>query len=205
MSHASERIEDGSGAVRRGESGSAYLVVLMLLVVLTIIGLSLSVITQTEVIIGGSEKQATRQLFSAGSAVQMAAVYEIVASDSASHRMTLAERQESLFGQTVTIGDRLCTSPNIQVAVSTCNLCMMNQDSGYKAAQYAVTATALRHGDSELAARRTVGAVLALEPWEPSIGGHQSASTDRLRDSGAFIGSTGSTQTDPCEGLELKF
>ena len=38
------------------EEGSAYLAVLMLLVVMTILGLSLSVITQTEVIIGGSER-----------------------------------------------------------------------------------------------------------------------------------------------------
>ena len=189
---------------RRNEEGSAYLVVLMLLVVLTVIGLSLSVITQTEVIIGGSEKQSTRQLYSAGSAVQMAAVYEIVASDSAQHQMTLAERQESFFGQSVTIGDRLCTTPFVQVAVSTCNLCMMNQDSGYKASQYGVTANALRYGDTSLAARRTVGAILALEPWEPSIGGFQNATTDVLQDSGD-IGHSVINETDPCEGLELKF
>ena len=202
MRHRELRRSAGSPG-RQGEAGSAYLVVLMLLVVLTIVGLSLSVITQTEVIIGGSEKQSTRQLFSAGSAVQMAAVYEIVASDSAQHRMTLAERQDSFFGQDVTIGDRLCTTPFVQVAVSTCNLCMMNQDSGYKAAQYGVTANALRHGDTQLAARRTVGAMLALEPWEPSIGGFQNASSDVLKDSGD-VGVTVTDETDPCENLELK-
>jgi Tfp pilus assembly protein PilX len=195
--------EAGSTAPRHGEEGSAYLVVLMLLVVLTIIGLSLSVITQTEVIIGGSEKQSTRQLFSAGSAVQMAAVYEIVASDSAQHKMTLATRQESFFGQSVTIGDRLCTTPFVQVAVGTCNLCMMNQDSGYKAAQYGVTATALRHGDDKLAAKRTVGAILALEPWEASVGGFQNAGGDVLKDIGD-VSSTPTDETDPCEGLSLK-
>ena len=188
---------------RKGEAGSAYLVVLMLLVVLTVIGLSLSVITQTEVIIGGSEKQSTRQLYSAGSAVQMAAVYEIVASDSAQHQMTLAERQENFFGQNLTISDKLCTTPFVQVAVSTCNLCMMNQDSGYKASTYGVTANALRHGDTSLAARRTVGAMLALEPWEPNIGGFQNASSTVLKDSGD-VGHSIVSETDPCEALELK-
>ena len=115
----------------------------------------------------------------------------------------ISERQESFFGQTVTLGDRLCTTPFVQVAVSTCNLCMMNQDAGYKAAQYGVTANALRHGDTQLAARRTVGAMLALEPWEPNIGGFQNASSDVLQDSGD-VGNTVTDQTDPCEDLELK-
>jgi Tfp pilus assembly protein PilX len=188
---------------RRGEEGSAYLVVLMLLVVLTVIGLSLSVITQTEVIIGGSEKQATRQLFAAGSGVQLAAVYELVASDSAQHKMSLAERSENFFGATTTIGDRICSTPFIQLAAGTCNLCMMNQDAGYSAVQYGVTATALRHGDDKLAARRTIGSVLALEPWEKSSLGYQEGSDERLKDDDD-IGHTIVDETDPCEGLVLK-
>ena len=74
-------------ALRRAnasEAGSAYLATLLVLVVLTILGLSLAVITQTEVLIGGSEKQATRQLFDAGSGVELAAAYELVKRDSAS-------------------------------------------------------------------------------------------------------------------------
>ena len=46
-----------SRASRPSEAGSAYLATLLVLVVLTILGLSLAVITQTEVLIGGSEKQ----------------------------------------------------------------------------------------------------------------------------------------------------
>jgi len=188
---------------RRGEEGSAYLVVLMLLVVLTVIGLSLSVITQTEVIIGGSEKQATRQLFAAGSGVHLAAVYELVASDAAKHKMTLAERSEDFFGATTTIGDRICTTPFIQLAAGTCNLCMMNQDAGYSAVQYGVTATALRHGDAKLAARRTIGSVLALEPWEKSTVGYQEGFDELLKDDDD-VGHTVVDETDPCEGLVLK-
>ena len=67
-----------SRASRPSEAGSAYLATLLVLVVLTILGLSLAVITQTEVLIGGSEKQSTRQLFNANSGVSMATGTEMV-------------------------------------------------------------------------------------------------------------------------------
>ena len=52
---------------RPAERGSAYLFVLLGLLVLTIIGLSLVVITQTEAQIGGAEKSRTRVFFGADS------------------------------------------------------------------------------------------------------------------------------------------
>lgn len=188
---------------RRSEEGSAYLAVLMLLVVLTIIGLSLSVITQTEVIIGGSEKQSTRQLFSAGSGVQLASVYEMVSRDSASHRLSIGQRVETWGSQVTTIGDRVCTTPYLQIQSGTCNLCMMNQDNEFAAVQYGVTSSALRHGDDELAARRTVGAVVALEPWQKSFSGLALGGDRPLTDPGT-IDVDPSTEVDPCEGLFLK-
>ena len=100
MREEPETAPSARAADPRREAGSAYLVVLMLLMVLTIIGLSLSVITQTEVIIGGSEKQSTRQLFAATSAVHMQVAYEMVGRATA-QKLTLATREETLFGQQV--------------------------------------------------------------------------------------------------------
>jgi hypothetical protein len=187
---------------RTGEEGSAYLAVLMLLVVLTIIALSLSVITQTEVIIGGSEKQSTRQLYAAHSGVQLAAVYELVNRDSGAHRMTLQERLEALLGGS-TIADRICTTPFLQIHTGVCNLCMMNQDNDYFAVSYGVTANALRHGDDNLAARRTVGSLLAIEPWQRSFSGFALGGDRPLKDPGT-IDVDPTTEVDPCEGLFLK-
>src|SRR5262249_41759517 len=56
-----------SDSERNAERGSAYLFVLLGLLVLTIIGLSLVVVTQTESEIGGAEKTATRILYGAES------------------------------------------------------------------------------------------------------------------------------------------
>lgn len=147
------------------EEGSAYLAVLMLLVVLTILGLSLSVVTQTEVIIGGNEKQSTRQLYQAESAAQLAIVAKLVDGNTTKKMMILARRDQAMFGGTTSIGDRVCTSQLYPDHVgpselSTINIGKIDQVS----AQFGVTARALRHGGDELAARRELGSLVSLDP-----------------------------------------
>lgn len=194
------------GDRRRSEAGSAYLATLLLLVVLTILGLSLAVITQTEVLIGGSEKQATRQLFAAGSGVELAGVYELVSRNSASHRLRLERRTENILGDSTVIGDEICTSPYVQIHTGVCNLCAMNQDTEFAAVQYGVTVTALRQGsDADLAAKKTVGAVVSIEPWHKNFSGYQFGGDEPLQtpdDLTIDIDTT--TEVDPCEGLFLK-
>lgn len=191
---------------RNSESGSAYLATLLMLVVLTVLGLSLAVITQTEVLIGGSEKQATRQVFAANSGISLATGLEMVTSSSAAHQLKIAERTETLFGVDTVIADDVCTSPYFQLASSICNLCMLNQDAEYAAVQYGVTATALRRGNAELGSRKSLGAVIALEPWKKSITGGQFASDERFKvPDNPFEDVDTTTETDPCEGLYLRF
>lgn len=187
---------------RSAESGSAYLATLLVLVVLTILGLSLAVITQTEVLIGGSEKQVTRQLFSANSAINIATATEMVAADSAAHVYALQSRTESIFGVNATIEDVICTSPYIQIHTGICNLCMFNQDSEFAAVQYGVTVMALRRDDAALGTGKSLGAVIAVEPWKRSIAGLQLAADERLQDPTTPIAVV--DETDPCEGLYLK-
>ena len=188
---------------RRSERGSAYLAVLLLLVVLTIVGLSVAVITQTEVLIGGSEKQATRQLFAAGTGIQFSSVYQLVAHDPNARSLRISQRTENILGQPTAIGDRVCTTPFLPVDSGVCNLCAMNQDNRYVAVQHAVTASALRFGDRDLGARRTVGAVVALEPWQEDITGLAVAGERPLKDVGSMdVDPT--TEVDPCEGLFIK-
>lgn len=187
---------------RSSESGSAYLATLLVLVVLTILGLSLAVITQTEVLIGGSEKQVVRQLFNANAGINLATSTEMVSAGSAAHEFTLQTRTESIFGASTTIADVICTTPYVQIHTGICNLCMFNQDAEFSAVQYGVTVRALRTGDTALGTSKTLGAVIALEPWKRSIAGFQFAAEERLLDPTAPIVMT--DETDPCEGLYLK-
>lgn len=188
----------------RSEAGSAYLATLLVLVVLTILGLSLAVITQTEVLIGGSEKQATRQLFAADTGVQLAAAFELVTRGSSRHELTLRERTENLLGQDTVIGDTICTTPFLEIHVGKCDLCAINSE--YQAVQYAVTINALRHGDAVLGARKTVGAVVSVEPLLQSIdsaGQYSGDASLRIPDD-PTIDIDPTTEVDPCEGLYLK-
>lgn len=57
---------------RRRESGSAYIIALLVLVVLTLLGLGLAVITQTEVQIGANELTTHRTLYGSEGGVNMA-------------------------------------------------------------------------------------------------------------------------------------
>ena len=58
--------------VRRSEEGSAYILALLVLVVLSVVGLSLTMITQTEQQIGSNELQIQRALYGADSGINMA-------------------------------------------------------------------------------------------------------------------------------------
>ncbi len=190
---------------RRSEAGSAYLATLLILVVLTILGLSLAVVTQTEVLISGSEKQATRQLFAAGSGVELAAAYELVSRDSASHRMRLGQRTERILGEDTVLADDICSSPYLQIHTGVCDLCAMNQDTEYAAVQYGVSVTALRRGDAALGARKAIGAVVALEPWQKNFSGYQFGGDAPLKTpDDPTIDVDPTTEVDPCEGLYLK-
>lgn len=202
LGNRSPQLHEGADS---SESGSAYLAVLLVLVVLTILGLSLAVVTQTEVLIGGSEKQASRQLFSAGSGIQLATASELVSHDSASHRMVIGQRTENILGSDTVIGDVVCTSPYIQIHTGFCNLCPMNQDAEFAAVQYGVTATALRRGDNTLGAEKSLGAVIAVEPWPESIAGFQLGGDAPLQTpDDPTIDIDPTTEVDPCEGIYLK-
>ena len=50
---------------RRGEEGSVFIVALLALVLLTVIGLSLALVTETEMLLGGNEKLITETFYAA--------------------------------------------------------------------------------------------------------------------------------------------
>ncbi len=192
-------------ASRRSEAGSAYLAVLLVLVVLTILGLSLAVITQSEVLIGGSEKQAVQQVIAANSGIALASVYELVGHDAAGHKMRITQRTARLLGQDTEIGDVACSTPFIAIHSGICNLCTMNQDSDFAAVQYGVTVAALRYGGTDLGARKELGAVTAFEPWHKEFSGYQFGGDAPLQTpDDPTIDVDPTTEVDPCEGLYLK-
>jgi hypothetical protein len=121
------------------ERGSAYLLVLLLLLVLTVIGLSLAVITQTEVQIGGAERTATRVLYGADAGLRIQFMLS-------RFRATRPWRYELDPSTTDFAGQlQLDVSPFLPTYTGPCNLCSVNYgDQSYWLINYATNAQARR-------------------------------------------------------------
>lgn len=121
------------------ERGSAYLLVLLLLLVLTVIGLSLAVITQTEVQIGGAERSATRVLYSADAGLRIQFMLS-------RFRATRSWRYD-IDSSTTDFGaqSQLDVSPFLPTYTGHCNLCTVNYgDQSFWLINYAANSQARR-------------------------------------------------------------
>lgn len=112
-------------AHRASERGSAYLFALLVLLVLTVIGLSLAVITQTEVQIGGAIKGATRVLYGADSGVSIQFASKQVINDAPKERYEL----DVATAGGATLTETVDVSPFMVMYHEACSLCMRNEDT----------------------------------------------------------------------------
>jgi hypothetical protein len=110
-----------SRSSRRNERGSAYLLVLLLLLVLTVIGLSLAVITQTEVQIGGAERTATRVLYGGDTGTN---VQFMLSRFGASQSTRFQLETPSIAG--IASEERFDISDFLRIYSGHCNICSSN-------------------------------------------------------------------------------
>jgi Tfp pilus assembly protein PilX len=110
---------------RASERGSAYLFALLVLVVLTVIGLSLALITQTEVQIGGAEKSAVRVLYGADSGVSIQFAAKETINDAPKRRYEL----DVATAAGATLTETVDTSQFMVMYHDACSLCMRNEDT----------------------------------------------------------------------------
>jgi len=117
--------ETPSSRSRAAERGSAYLLALLVLVVLTVIGLSIAVITQTEVQIGGAEKSAVRAFYNADSGVDIQlAAYQTTREAPKQHYPV----STTAFGG-ATLTDSIEVAPFLPMYQGPCALCTQNYGS----------------------------------------------------------------------------
>ena len=154
------------------QQGSAYLVTLLALVVLTIIGLSLSVITQTEMQIGANERIVQRVFYAADSGVSVATARALNAFEYESVAYSLRDADTSAA---LNLRQDVDISPFLPILSSPCNLCEINRAGQYGAQNYyrvnhAVTVVATRRGGplDTVLAQKTVSAMVDVMPWRPA-------------------------------------
>ncbi len=152
----------------RPAAGSAYLVTLLALVVLTMLALSLSLVTQSELLIGSNERTIQRVFYAADSGVAIATANALVVADYSSKTITLPE-PGSLLG----VEYEVELSPFFPLLNAPCNLCQINDAGQYGSKQFfkndfALTTIATRRdaADTAVLAQRSVSAVVEVQPQD---------------------------------------
>ena len=157
------------------QRGSAYILTLLTLVILTIVGLSLSVVTQTERQLGANEQITQRVFYAANSGTAMATAN--VLSRNSHDPLTFILNRETRY-LTTNVAERVETSRFHPILPSPCNFCEINQGSQFFDVNHAITAQADRVGwtgvgqppdDARLLGRKTVGQMVAIQPWQVSL------------------------------------
>lgn len=154
-------------AFGRAEQGSAYIIALLALVVLTILGLSLSVITQSELVIGANERVEKRAFYAADAGIDLTLARALVNGDYEAADLEIPDPGSKLPGVTFEIS----MSPLFPIAYPPCNLCEINNrgnyanDRSYSAVDFAATSVATRSGSLGGAlARKTISSMLEVQP-----------------------------------------
>jgi hypothetical protein len=169
-----------SPRLRRGsDSGSAYILSLMVIIVLTIVGMSLALTTQTEIQIGAAERTTTRVFYAADTGIEVALARGMVAADHSALTFRITDDGEPLTGSDYELFNQVDTSPFVPILDTACNLCEINNSGTYSENAFrkinnAVTAQAERFGTLDggitntLRARKTIAGMIEMQPWKVS-------------------------------------
>jgi len=159
--------------VRRGERGSAYIIALLALVILSVLGLALIFISQTEMEIGSNERSIERAFYAGESGVALATARVLVANDYRPALFDLAEPGASLAA----FRQRIELAPVVPLYDAPCNLCEINdvgtyQDrNAFRKVNSAITAYAQRTigRDGRSLAQKIVASMLELQPHKSTL------------------------------------
>jgi Tfp pilus assembly protein PilX len=163
---------------RRGERGSAFVVALLVLVVLTIAGLALTLMTQTEMRIGANEREANRTFYASDSGIQVSTARTLwTANTTQTITVLLNTTQQDTNASSappLTFGDQIVVTPLYALHTQPCEFCQVNQNLQIKYAYttHLVNVTTTRLGTlgstSETLAQKVVAAMIGIQPTPQS-------------------------------------
>jgi hypothetical protein len=162
----------------RGQEGSAYLVALLGLVVLTLLGLTLSIITQSEMRMGANERVLQRVFYAADSGFGVSVSRALVQGDFSGKNFTLPDPSSP---PAFDFRHNVDVTPLVPVLSAPCNLCQINNAGTYGAKQYhkishAVAVDAQRIGgdvdNPGLVAQKSLSAMIDIQPLESTPDAH---------------------------------
>ena len=159
-------------SIRRREAGSAYVVTLLALVVLTVLAMALVFITGTEVQVATNERNVNRTFYSADSGLGVAAAEALA---SGSYGPTTVILNQSQVGN-ANVAERVEIAPLAPILMVRCDWCPANDDGvpEFWKVNHATTATAERVAwtgagappdDARLLGQKTLSVMFEFQPW----------------------------------------
>jgi hypothetical protein len=169
--------------MRRAEAGSAYMIAISALAVLTTIGLALIAVTQTELQIGASERVANRVFYAADSGIAVATARALVVGN---YQSVTYSVPDSPTASAISSTNQVAVSPFYPINDQPCNLCSINDYGEYSSQAFrnithAVTVTANRQAVpagfpsavSISTAQKQISAMIAVQPKQSSTESYQ--------------------------------
>jgi hypothetical protein len=177
-------------AHRRGERGSAFVVALLVLLVLTIAGLALTLMTQTEVRIGANEREANRTFYASDSGINVSSSRKFQLHNDKTINLQLnTTLQDSGATAPLTFADQIVVTPLYYVNHYLIFGTGINQNRGdsFYAVTHVVNSSSLRAGTyspslyTRNMAQKLVGSMIVLQPWQPDINYHGQTAGSSLK------------------------
>jgi hypothetical protein len=161
-----------SGGRPAAQAGSAYVITLLALVLLTIVGLSLTLVTQTELQIGANEGTINRVFYAADSGISEATARALTNADYQPQVLTI---DEPYGNPLISPQYQLEASAFLPILDAPCNLCEINNvgtysDRAYRKVNHAITVQASRMGGASNVplAAKTIATMVETQPWRLS-------------------------------------
>lgn len=159
---------------RGRQSGSAYIVTLLVLVVLTIMGLGLALVTQTEMQLGANERTIQKLFYAADTGLEQAAAKALVRAD---YRRVTYELADPEADAALPDGQKfwhdVAVTPFYPIQHGPCNLCEINNTGEYGKEpyykiDYAVTANAERYygASTDSQGTKDLTSIVEIQPWQ---------------------------------------
>jgi len=152
------------------ERGSAYVVTLLALVVLTILALSLTLVTQSEMQIGTNERIIQRVFYAADAGIALSTARALVSNDFSERTFRLKEPDSNPL---ISFESRVNVSALVPILDSPCNLCEINNagtysENAYRKIGHALSVFATRVGgpDDTQTAAKLISAMIDVQPWK---------------------------------------
>lgn len=153
----------------RGQSGNAYIAVLLVLLVLSTLAVSLVFVTSTEMRIGANERTVQRNLAAAEAGINMSLARMLVAADYSPGSYGVKTSADEDPAAPPRLGTRVELGPLLPLLEAPCNLCQINDAGSYGSASYArvnavSTNRGVRGAGNLEVGERVVSAILDVQP-----------------------------------------